>query len=262
MPQINFKMKYGKNSNLVISPSEILERYFFGISICTANGERLPNETILQKIRAAQTFLSNYLQIKFGKEIVKENPDFIRQEWMGWGFLGTQYPVNNVFQLEGYLNTIKQITYPSDWVSVHSPNEQKLLHRQIHLVPAGTNTPMNNSVVYAGISPHLGFMGMYNIPNYWTICYCSGFDEIPEDLADTIGKIASMQLFAILGDILLGAGIASQSLSFDGLSQSIATTQSAENSAFSARVRQYQGELKKDLPNMKDFYLGINWMAM
>ena len=255
-------MRYGKNDNLTISPTELLERYFFGISICTANGERLPNETILQKIKAAQSFMENFLQVKFTKQIMREKKDFMMSEWKSWGYLGVQFFVKKVFELSGYISEIQQILYPSDWVSVNLPNDERLLSRQIHLVPSGTSTAQTNSVVYSGISPHLGFFGMQSIPNYWEVIYCTGFDEIPEDILDAIGKIASMQLFAILGDILLGAGIASQSLSFDGLSQSIATTQSAENSAFSARVRQYQSELKVDLPRMKDYYLGINWISM
>ena len=256
---LNFKIKFGKNSGLVMSPAELLERYFFGISICTANGERLSNETILQKLRAAQSKLENYLQVKFQKQIQEEQKDFIRAEFQGWGFAKMQFPVRSVVVLEGFINSISQILYPSDWVSTNKPSDEKLLSRHIHIIPSGSDTALSNSVVYSGITPHLGFFGQSHIPNYWRCEYCTGFDNVPDDIADVIGKIASQQLFAILGDILLGAGIASQSVGFDGLTQSIATTQSAENSAFSARVRQYENELKKELPALREYYKGISW---
>lgn len=259
MGSLNFKIKFGKNSDLIMSPSELLERYFFGISICTSNGERLSDETIIQKIRAAQSQMESQLQIKFRKQIVVGNHDFIRGEYQGWGFLRTVFPVKEVIALEGFISKVSQIVYPSDWTSVSKPSDEKLLIRHVHIVPSGSNAPLTNSVVYSGVSPHLGFFGLPNIPNYWTIEYCTGFDYVPEDIADVIGKLASQQLFAILGDILLGAGIASQSVGFDGLSQSIATTQSAENSAFSARVRQYENELKRELPAVRDYYKGISW---
>jgi len=71
-----------------------------------------------------------------------------------------------------------------------------------------------------------------------------GMEVIDKLLVDYIGMNASIQIFNILGDIVLGAGIASISLSIEGLSQSIGTTSSAENSAYSARIRMYLEQLK------------------
>jgi hypothetical protein len=236
-----------------------LERYFFGIPICTANGEKLSEETILQKIRAAQGTIENTLSIKLMKQIMEEKKDFIRGEFQGWGFIRTTYQIRHIIALEGFINTISQIVYPSNWVSINQPSDEKLLLRQLHIVPAGSDSPLTNSVVYSGITPHLGFFGQPNIPNYWFVEYCTGFEIIPDEIVDVIGKLASQQLLAILGDILFGVGVASSSLGFDGLSQSISTTKSTSSSAFSARINQYEKELEKSLSNLKDFYKGISW---
>jgi energy-converting hydrogenase Eha subunit A len=64
--------------------------------------------------------------------------------------------------------------------------------------------------------------------------------------------------------LIIGAGIAATSISLDGLSQSIQTTQSAENSGYSAVIKDYSeklfGKTKDDpfaiLKILKDYYKG------
>jgi len=62
-------------------------------------------------------------------------------------------------------------------------------------------------------------------------------DTLPADLRQAIGiKCATLLLLHVAGDLILGAGIASQSLSVDGLSQSVGTTSSAMYSGYSSRA--------------------------
>jgi hypothetical protein len=101
--------------------------------------------------------------------------------------------------------------------------------------------------------------GVRVVPNFWHLVYTTGFKVIPYDLLGIIGKLSSIQLFAIIGDITIGAGIASESLSFDGFSQSISTNQGS-NSLYGSRIKQYAEELEKfDLPNVKSHYRGITF---
>ena len=80
---------------------------------------------------------------------------------------------------------------------------------------------------------------------------------------DVIGKLASIGIFNIAGDIVLGqAAIANYSLSIDGLSQSIGTTMSAENSAYSARIRMYKDEIKDSLNRLRNYYRGVGVISM
>ena len=74
-------------------------------------------------------------------------------------------------------------------------------------------------------------------------------DTLPADLKHAIGiKGATLLLLHVAGDLILGAGIASQSLSVDGLSQSVDTTSSAMYNGYSARAhdlgKQYEGVIK------------------
>lgn len=261
MPLINYSLVYGKNLDLVISPSELLELYFFGINIDRQQGVDFSNETLRFYIAAAQQEVEKYLTIKLKKQIIEEKKDFYRSDFSNWSYLRVTYPVVKAHKLKGFISDTQQIDYPDEWLSVRTTNDGELYHRNIYLVP-GSDAARTNSIVYSGISPHLGYFGIGQIPNYWKATYCTGFDKVPAELIDIIGKLAAINMFNVLGDIVLGSGIAAQSISIDNLSQNIQTTQSAENSAYSARIRMYLGELKKKLPQLKSYYYGIPFGTM
>lgn len=261
MGQLDFNTTFGKNEGLIISPSSLLERYFHGISICTKDGKRIPEDTIKQKIFTAQRMVETAMNIKLDRVVVSESRDFVKNEYDHWGFMQLTFPVKKVLSLIGWLGTTKQTEFPLEWTSKFEESEEDLLRRTVHIVPSGSVTAQTNSVVFVGITPNAGFYGTPNVPNYWRVKYCTGFNNIPTELIDLVGKIAAIQIFAITGDIVLGSGIAAQSLSLDGLSQNISTTQSAMYSAHSARITQYKDELKLDIPRLTNYYKGINFMV-
>ena len=83
------------------------------------------------------------------------------------------------------------------------------------------------------------------------------------DLLNIVGKLASIGIFAELGDIILGApGIAGISLGMDGLSQSINTMMSPGQHGYSARCKQYAEEIDATLKKLKLFYKSINISAL
>ena len=67
----------------------------------------------------------------------------------------------------------------------------------------------------------------------WEVDYVAGIDEKDSSmpmslLQEAINKRAATGILNVWGDLIIGAGIANQSVSIDGVSQSIGTTQSAE----------------------------------
>ena len=139
------------------------------------------------------------------------------------------------------------------WVVTKTVDKVENRLRTIHFVP------LQGSFTYI-------FSGMYlaplyyadKVPSFWEVTYCTGFDVVPEFLMYAISMTATLRLFNIFGDIVLGAGLASFSLSLDGLSQSLATTNSATNSGFGARVLNYTKELKDIVNQLIGQYRGIN----
>jgi len=256
-------MVYGVNEGLVLSPSELLQFYFYGIEIKAKDGSSLSDYVWIQKILAAQSEVEKFLSVKLFRQVMTERLDFIRNDYYNWGFFKVTFPVREPLGLLGFIGTVQQIEYPLSWVSHMAISDESLYGRTLHIVPTGSSTSsQGTSVVFSGITPHLGFLGVDQIPNYWQIKYDTGFKEIPSDIIDVVGKMAAIQIFTILGDIVLGAGIASMSLGVDGLSQSISTTSSAENSAYSARVKQYMSELKYQKAELKNYYKGLNFLAL
>lgn len=260
MGKITLEIKYGKNEALVLSPEEIRERYMWGVSVKDQSGEEIPDSVIEGFIRSAQEQLTNMLQIKLQKQVINESQDFKRTDWVRWGYVACTYPVICPIGLSGFLNSVKQISYPQSWLSVRTINSDgQLYHKNLYVVPVGDSTGHAEAVVYSGIVPQLGITSSDYIPNYWDVTYVTGFDRVPKDIIEVIGKTAAINVFHIAGDLILGAGIASFSLGLDGLSQSISTTSSATNAGYGARITGYLNDLKRDIPILKDYYRGFSF---
>lgn len=259
---ITFDIKYKNNSDLVLSPKNLKDKYFFGIDLSSDQGTSLSDDDFEFYIKAAQREIEEYLNVRLKKQVIFENQDFINQQWKEWGYIKCTYPVNCALQLEGFLNKTKQVTYPSSWLSTKKIDDDGLYHRNLYLVPAGDATQHSEAIVYSGIVPQLGYLHNKRIPNYWNITYVTGFDEVPHTIINAVGKLAAINIFHELGDIILSAGIASKSIGIDGLSQSISSSISATNSGYGARIINYHNELKRDIPRLKDYYRGFSWMAV
>ena len=99
----------------------------------------------------------------------------------------------------------------------------------------------------------LVFNGQDYLPRAIRVDYTAGFSDrtvrgrqgIPALIKKYIAYLAAEGPLGTAGDLIVGAGIASQSISMDGLSQSVNTTSSATNSGYGARIIQYQKERKE-----------------
>jgi len=110
------------------------------------------------------------------------------------------------------------------------------------------------------------------IPHAWRITYAHGFKDgcIPTLMNEAIGRLAASSALIIAGSLGIGAGIASTSLSIDGLSESISTTASAENSIYSAQRKEHIellfGKTKNDpsaiINILRQYYKGLNITAI
>jgi hypothetical protein len=261
MPSITLSIQYQKNRNIALSPSELKALYFFGIPINDPADPKtlIPDETFDFYIEAAQREIENFLTIKIGRQAYKEKRDFVHDDWMKWGYVPLTYPAVKALNCRGFMNTTMQVDYPEHWLSTKEQTGEEFFYRQMHLVPvSGAANVLTGNSIYVGIAPYIGYFGSAQIPNYWEMTYITGFHKVPLDIVHAIGKLAAIGILNILGDIPpIGAGIASKSISIDGLSQSVSSTQSATNAAYGARIGEYKKDLDKALPLLKSKYLGI-----
>ena len=265
MPTLTLQIKYRKNDDAIMSSSELQKLYFYGITIQDRSGKELEPSVWRHFVIAAQNEVEKYLGIKLKKQIVSETLDFYNDEWRSWGYLPTTYQVVKPFQLAGFLGTVKQLEYPKDWLNARKAGDGETFYRRIFIVPvqSGDVSVAGASILYSGVLPSLGLNGWNVIPNYWTCVYCTGFNKIPGDLLDLVGKLAAIGIFNIAGDIALGqSALANYSLSIDGLSQSVGTTNSATNAAFGARIINYQKEIKESLEHLRGYYRGLGSISL
>jgi len=260
MSKLSLEILYNRNMEMVISPEELLNNYLFGIPMCSNDGRKMSKESIIQHIQSAQTQVENLFNIKLTKQVIEENRDFNRQEFMSWGFIRTMYPINYIDNLQGWINDVCQIQYPREWLSIKK-QEDVAVYRNVYLIPnTGSRegaTMTQSSLIYNGISPHLAWFGQTYIPNYWRMRYITGWDKVPADLLEFVAKIAEMNVLAVIGDILYGIGLTSVQITLDGVSQSTPLTRSSSGGLFGGRIKTYIDDLERMLPILSSKYRGI-----
>lgn len=264
MPQLKLQIGYHHDSHLVISPTELLEQHFWGIPTCDQFGNPIPHKLIKQKILDAQHEVENYFSIKLFPQIVSETTSYYSEEFTnGYPFVQASYNVRTPYKLEGWYNNTAQMSISKEWLSTRKENNSlddsdAAMFRNIYIVPGGGSMyNQQPGIVHTGAFPLVAYGRSNYIPNYWKVTYLTGFKKMPGDLIALVAKMASIPVFAQLGDTHLGVGVSNQSISLDGLSQTINSVRNANASIYNARITQYLKELEVDLVNLNRKYKGL-----
>lgn len=260
MPSLTFIATFKKNTGILFSAQEIRTSFLYGIKMSSSLSNQInlnfSDEDIEFHVRAAQKEVENYLSLKLFRQIYSETISFNQDDWKSWGFLKTTFQVVCPLRLEGFFNTVKQATYPKEWLSSKKDSSDELYHRSIYLVPAANSGLLTSTAVYVGSLPNLGYLNANMIPNYWTPHYVTGFETIPNDIMQIVGMLATISLLYIAGANVLGTpGISGSSISIDGLSQSLTSSLNA----FGERIKAYSEEIQRKLPIMAGTYRGFMW---
>lgn len=239
----------------VMTVAQLKARYLFGVSLTDDAGNPLPDSVFEHYILSAIEVIEHELDIPIlPTSFLDEKSDYYRSD----------YPHYNIIQLENYPVievSAFRVQYPSGQNVIEFPLEWVRLdkhHGILRVVPtAGT---LSQILIGQGGSflPAI-YNGLDHLPDLFSVDYIAGFEEgqIPNNILDLIGKLASLGPFNIFGDLIAGAGIATLSVSIDGLSQNIGTTSSATNAGYGARIIQYGKDLKDQIPMLRRFYKGI-----
>lgn len=237
-----------------ITTDFLINNYLFGIPLQDMYGNKMSNDLLQHYLNAAIVYTEQTLQIKIAPiKIVDEQHDYYQNDFLNWTYLQMYMkPISNVIALSMNFGNIDMFDIPADWIVTYG------ISGQIQLFPVSGSA---GSLILSSNGSFLPItIGLYpNAPGIWKVSYTAGFtDVIPEDLVEFIMKRASIGILQVWGDLIIGAGIANQTLSIDGLSQSIGTTQSPEFSGAGARIKNYQDDMKELLKILKDTYVGIN----
>lgn len=238
----------------IISVAELKTNYLYGIDLTDDNGIPYPDSMYEWYIKSAVSWVEHRLDLPLRpKSVSAEKHDFYRDDYENYIYLKLrEYPVLSVTQVQMVLPGESIVhDFDSSWFQLRKDSGV------LHIVP-GTGSA--STIVFGAGGAWLPFVRASSrfVPDVFRITYTAGWEDgqLPYDIRDVVGMTAALGPLHIAGDLLGGAGIASQSLGIDGLSQSFSTTSSATNSGYGARALAYGKSLKEMIPMIRRYYKG------
>lgn len=248
------------NKSLIISAQEVRETFLFGLDLSDDDGNDMPDSLIEFYIRGAQDWLETQLGgLSLSPiEIEREAHDYYINDYASYSFLKLwRYPVTCVSSLGLQFPLAEQVLeFDPSWYRIEGHAAQA------NLVPtAGTFSSL--LLGQGGSFLPLLYQGLDFVPAIFRVSYSAGFPKgtVPPSLIEIIGMKAALGPLNIAGDLIAGAGIASRSISMDGLSQSVGTTSSATNAGYGARIIQYTKEIDSRIAAARTHYLGLQFVV-
>lgn len=267
MPTITLLSSIRINTQTVVSVSDIRTKYLTGLILPSS----IDDSVIQHYIDNAVSEIESYLGLKLRRQIISEERHFHREDWLNWGYLKATYPIVCPVSLIGRLGNVQQIDYPKKWLSAKKTSDGKSFSRSLYLVPSGSDST-TQIVTFIGSAMGFSLSRYSNIPDYWTIEYITGWDDIPAEILNVVSMLVVANILQIISDAIMsgasrqfldsqgnpvlvqngagsfGLGLSSKSISIDGLSQSTSTFVNGQTGLFGARLKQLLDALNPATP--------------
>lgn len=232
-----------------LTTDELIDVAFQGIDLMTYDGTPFTRTSLAIAINSAIATAEQTFDIVLKPTLIENE----LHDYEGDGFYSHQYtptfrrPVKEVISMEYLFGNKTLFHIPKNWIKLDSKMGD------ITIFPTSGSLQIINPAI--GVAQPYFMSGRY-MPMSVKIDYIAGMDkeDIPMNLMMYILKSAAIDIFQQWGDQIIGAGIASSSLSIDGLSQSIGTTQSAMYGGASARILEYRNDLKEVRPIIRRYF--------
>jgi hypothetical protein len=123
--------------------------------------------------------------------------------------------------------------------------------------------PFNQEVAFTfiGLVWVESLRGAIELPNFWHFNAMAGLRQIDPVLLEIIGKKAAIDALTVAGQAFRG-GFASQSLSRDGVAESVSYTASAIYGIYSATIEDYNKFINREIKQVRGRYRGPNIIVM
>lgn len=251
-----------------LTPCWLKDNYLTGLRFVDEHGRDRPDSFYETHMQNAVRTIEKLCDISIlAASVTRETHDYHVNDYAQWGWLQLyKVPVKVVHKVCGrYPLGESVVEYPTEWIDL------KASAGQISLVPSrgslGSVLIMNG-----GSFLPLHYSGMERIPSLWEVDYEAGMDpeDMPRDVVDAIAKLACINLLTIMSNLVRPVGVSSESVSIDGLSQSM----SYQMPAFQAHISQYSESLygpagkSQDiastsglLKQIYDFYKPVNMVS-
>ena len=243
----------------VFTPQWLKDRYLFGVDLTDDSGNPYPDALYNAAIASSVQILEAELDLVLtGTTTYTDRVDANMADSDSF-FLTrlAKRPVWSVSAIAVQFGDHPQGQLPASWALVREP-----LSGQVQIMPG---KELSFTLTYNGGFPLFGYESLIPrryTPGWFNFSYSAGYagttNPYPADIQDAIGLLSAMLPLDTAGDLLVGAGIASTSVSLDGLSTSINSTSSATNSGYGARVIQYMKRYTKLMESMRARYRGVS----
>ena len=233
-----------------ITTDDLIDNHFQGIDLATYDGTPFSRTFLVSSLNSAIDRAEQMFDICITpREIKDELHDFEGHNI----FDSYQYtplfkrPVRKINSMVYKMGNQRILEVPKSWIQLDSRVGD------VTIFPPSTGASYIQPAFGAAL-PY--FMHNSYMPMAISIDYEAGMDkkDVPHTLLDWIYKYAAITIFEVWGDQIIGAGIASSSISIDGLSQSIGTTQSAMYGGASARILEYRKDLDELTPIIRKYF--------
>ena len=246
----------------LVTPAWLKERYLFGIDLTDDEGNEYPEALFEHSIDTAIAIIQGELDLVLGelKEFT-ERYDTNDSHHESFYLIHTdKRPVREVAKLQVQFGAFQHTDLPTSWVHISSEKTG-----QVQIIPGPEGI---GSVLFGGQAPFVGLSGLLGrpyTPLWFKLTYKAGYDnldyKVPYDILELIGLQAAQLPLDTAGDLIVGAGIASKSISMDGISTSINTTASSTNAGYGARMLSLRRRYDKLLKEVKRKYRIPNMMV-
>lgn len=161
------------------------------------------------------------------------------------------YPIQKFESLYGKVSNTRILDVALEWVEFHSRGGF------VELVPFNQEIAFN----FIGLVWVESLRGPLPIPNFWNFKAKVGFCDTPPILLELVAKKAAMDILTIAGQAYR-AGVSSQSVSRDGVSESVSYTASAIYGIYSATIEDYRKWVKETMKKMRGSFKGPNMFVV
>lgn len=272
---------------------EAIKASMFGVKVVDPNtGNEMGDSFYTYAIETAISKVETELDIVILPRVVSEHKDYNYAEYSSYMFLHAKAkPILQVETLGLEANGSYKRNYPSEWWKVYNrPGHIQVasapLYGAISGHIGGGIATFSGGVGFGGYGdglyggygslPNGASLGGYkpnpvsggnqnSYPQLIHVSYIAGMLpqrragvteewEMPTLLNELIIKMASKQIFQQWGRLVVPMGVASKSLTIDGISESVSYTSSATNGAIKSEIGQLDEDIADGLNKLRGYY--------
>jgi len=169
-------------------------------------------------------------------------------------WIDIQMPIKHILRVDSFYGAVantRVVDINLEWIELAS------VEGFIQLVPFNQEVAFD----YIGLTFVEALRGQVEIPSFWRYNLIAGLRTTPAALIEYLGRLAAIPVLTIAGQAYR-SGFASQSISKDGVSESVSYTASAIYGIYSASIEDHKRWIMSNLPQFLATYRGITLLAL